>query len=114
MQALFFDNSDYLIEVLDEEFLKLRESRLETSLIHAYERTDMGKRVTLEFKENEGTDGIKLIILPKNAQSWEEIQRIQIKIDEEAYQQVRKRGLFGTRYTGGAKIDIQIVPAYIT
>lgn len=112
MQALFFENSDYLIEVLTEEFLGLHESRLETSLRHAYEGTDMGKVVSLELMENEGFDGIELIRLPKNAKSWEEIQRIKVKINNRAYQYVIERGIFGTRYNADAKIDIQIVPEY--
>ncbi len=113
MQALFFDNMDYLIEVLDKEFLKLQESRLETSLRHAYEGTDMRKGVSLELMENEGYDGIELKHLPVDAQSWEEIEHVRIRINDRAYLYVRARGKFGTRYSD-AKIDIQIVPEYTT
>ncbi len=112
MQTLFFDNSDYVVELLNIEFAKLRQSGLEGSLRHAERGIDLGKRVTLKFEENKRTDGIELTPIPKDAWSWEEIREIQIRINERAYERVGERGWFGTRYNADAKVDIKIVQGY--
>lgn len=103
-----FDGQDYML-MLDKktrEFQGLRQGRLEAPLTEHWEDKDLGKIVSLELADNNGSDGIELEYLPDGAESWEAIQRVQVKMNERAYGYVRERGQFGTRYNGSDKIEI--------
>ena len=113
MRAVFFENMDYLLQVLEEEFKKLPSNPLEASLRPAFSEGDLGKRVVLEFEDNSQPDGIDLRYLPENAQSFDEIKEIRVRMNGRAYQLIQARRKFGTRYNGSEKVDIEIVSNYI-
>ena len=91
-----------------EELTQLhRGKKLEASLTQPFDGEDLGKIVSLEFSENNAIDGIELRYLPEGAESWKEIQRVQVKVNDRAYNHIKQRGQFGTRYSGlGDKIEI--------
>lgn len=102
-----FDGQDYML-ILDkdqDELLSLWKGKLEAYLTEAFGDKDLGKIVTLELGENKGSDGIEVKYIPKN-EIWENIQRIQVKMNKDAYNHVNQRGNFGTRYGIGDKIEI--------
>ncbi|MEK6898373.1 MAG: hypothetical protein AABX28_03385 [Nanoarchaeota archaeon] len=109
MRAILFGNTDYLLQVYEGEFELLPRQCLETQLQLAFRDDDLGKKVVLRYKDNPQSDGIDLRYLPENAQSSDEIQEIEIDISSRAYNLIRERGKFGTRYNGSDKIDIEIV-----
>ncbi len=108
MKAMF-DGQDYML-ILDKEtgeLEQLHQRKLEATLTEPWGDEDLGKIVSLELADNNGSDGIELKNLPENAESWEAIKQVQIKINESAYSHVKERGRFGTRYGGiGNKIEI--------
>ncbi|MBS3090107.1 hypothetical protein J4461_04515 [Candidatus Pacearchaeota archaeon] len=86
---------------------RLREGKLEAPLKKAWELDKYsGKTVSLELTNTDAIDGIELKYLPDNAENWEAIQRVQVKLDNWAYNHVREYGQFGTRYNGSDKIEI--------
>lgn len=104
-----FDGQDYMLmlERRTQEFQKLRQGKLEAPLKQAWEPDkDLGKVVSLELAENDGMDGIELRHLPEDAESWEAIQRVQVKLNDRAYNHVMQYGQFGTRYNGSDKVEI--------
>ena len=108
MKAIF-DGADYslMLERRTQELRKLRQGKLEAPLQQAFEPDkDLGKVVSLELAENDATDGIELKYLPEGSESWEAIQRIQVKLADRAYNHVMQYGQFGTRYNGSDKIEI--------
>ena len=108
MKAIF-DGQDYLLmlERRTSELLKLRQGRIEAPLREAFQpNNDLGKVVSLELADNDGSDGIELKYLPDGAKNWEAIRRVQVKINSRAYRFVEERGQFGTRYGMGDKIEI--------
>jgi len=88
------------------ELQGLRQGKLEASLTEHWGDKDLGKIVSLELADNNGSDGIELKYLPDGAESWEAIQIVQVRINERAYSHVETRGRFGTRYGIGDKIEI--------
>jgi hypothetical protein len=103
-----FDGQDYML-MLDRskrELQRLRQEKFEAPLTEHWGNKDLGKVVSLEFADNSGNDGIELKYLPEGAESWEAIQRVQIKVNERAYSHVKERRQFGTRYNGSDKIEI--------
>jgi len=103
-----FDGQDYML-ILDrktQELQGVRQGKLEAPLTEHWGDKDLGKLVSLELADNNGSDGIELKYLPEGAESWEAIQRVQVRINERAYSHVRERGQFGTRYGMGDKIEI--------
>jgi len=103
-----FDGQDYML-MLDRnkgELQGLRQGKLEAPLTEHWGDKDLGKVVSLELVDNNGSDGIELKYLPEGAESWEAIQRVQVKMNERAYTYVRGRRQFGTRYNGSDKIEI--------
>ncbi|MDP3026341.1 MAG: hypothetical protein Q8N63_01435 [Nanoarchaeota archaeon] len=103
-----FDGQDYML-MLDkkmDELQRLRKEKLEAPLTEHWGDKDLGKTVSLELADNNGSDGIELKYLPNGAESWEAIQRVQVKLNERAYSHIRGRGQFGTRYNGSDKIEI--------
>ena len=103
-----FDGQDYML-ILDkkaQELQGLRQKKLEATLTEDFGDEDFGKLVSLELADNNGSDGIELKYLPEGAESWEAIQRIQVRMNERAYIHVETRGRFGTRYGMGDKIEI--------
>ena len=103
-----FDGQDYMLilEKKTQELQRLRQGKLEAPLTEHWGDKNLGKIVSLELADNNGTDGIELKYLPDDAESWEAIQRVQVKVDERAYRHIRGRGRFGTRYNGSDKIEI--------
>lgn len=71
--------------------------RLERELYWVGENDKLGKLVSLELAEVNAGDGLEVEYLPKDA-SWEEVQRIQVKISEEAFQLLRERSAFKAKY----------------
>ncbi|HLC80606.1 MAG TPA: hypothetical protein VJG31_02435 [Candidatus Nanoarchaeia archaeon] len=103
-----FDGQDYLL-ILDkktDELTRLRQEKLEALLTKLWEDNDLGKVISLEFADNNGNDGIELKYLPEGAESWEAIRKVQVRVNEWAYNHIRDRGQFGTRYGIGDKIEI--------
>lgn len=105
-----FDEQDYML-ILDRDTQELEQlyqkQTLETPLTQPFDGEDLGKIVSLALSENNVIDGIQLKYLPDKAQNWETILRIEIKINERAYNHIKQRGQFGTRYDSlGNKIDI--------
>ena len=105
-----FDGQDYML-IFDKdagEFRQLRRgSQFEAPLTRPFQGDDLGKVVSVEFSDNNEPDGIELRYLPGTAQSWEEIQRVHVKINVRAYNHIEERGTFGTRYDSiGNKIEI--------
>ncbi len=105
-----FDEQDYML-ILNKEAEELNQLRrgktLEASLTQPFDGEDLGKVVSISFSENNAIDGIELKYLPDNAASWGAILTIQVKINNWAYNHVKQRGQFGTRYDGlGNKIEI--------
>ncbi len=103
-----FDGQDYMI-MLDKEKRELqglRQGKFEAPLTEHWGDKDLGKVVSLELADNNGSDGIELKYLPDGAESWEAIQRVQVRMNERAYSHVETRGQFGTRYNGSDKIEI--------
>jgi hypothetical protein len=105
MKSLF-DGQDYMLMLEDQEMKKLRQSKLEAQLKELFGGADLGKLVTLELGENDGSDGIKLVYLPEDANGWDEIKQVYIKINAWAYKHIEERKEFGTRYNGSDKITI--------
>ena len=107
MKALF-TGQDYLLFLDKEnsELQRLRKERFEAKLTFQGERKDLDKIVSIELADNNAIDGIELKYLPSDAESWEAIKRVQVKINERAYKHVEQRGVFGTRYNGSDKIEI--------
>ena len=103
-----FDGQDYMLMLAKEkrELQGLRQERLEAPLTEHWGDKDLGKVVSLELADNHGSDGIELKYLPEDAESWEAIQQVQVKMNERAYSHVETRGQFGTRYGMGDKIEI--------
>ena len=103
-----FDGQDYMIMLNKEksELQGLRQGGLEAPLTEHCGDKDLGKIVSLELADNNGSDGIGLKYLPDGAESWEAIQRVQVRMNERAYNHVEERGQFGTRYGMGDKIEI--------
>jgi len=103
-----FDGQDYTL-ILDKaqgELRRLKEASLETQLKDHWSDQNLDKKVILQLGENNGPDGIELAYTPENAVSWEAIQEVNVTINENAYDFVRQRGEFGTRYNGSDKIMI--------
>ena len=103
-----FDGQDYML-MLDkktQELQGLRQRKLEAPLTEHWGDKDLGKLVSLELADNSGSDGIELKHLPESAKSWEAIKIIQVKVNERAYNFIKERGNFGTRYNGSDKIEI--------
>jgi hypothetical protein len=104
-----FDGQDYII-MLDKKTQELQQlqkgKKLEASLEQPYDKKSLKKVVSLELASNEAIDGIELKYLPEEAENWEEIQKVQVKLNDWAYNHVMQRGQFGTRYNGSDKIDI--------
>ena len=99
---------DYML-MLDKaknELEELRQKKLEAQLTEAWGDEDLGKLVTLELIDNNGPDGIELTYFPENPESWEAIQRVQVRVNERVYSHIKQRGGFGTRYGMGDKIEI--------
>ncbi len=103
-----FDGQDYMLMFDKEkrELKRLRQGKLEAPLTEYWGDKDLGKVVSLELADNNGSDGIELKYLPDGAESWEAIQRVQVRMNERAYSHVETRGQFGTRYNGSDKIEI--------
>ena len=103
-----FDGQDYLItlEQKSQDFQKLQQEKLEASLTELFTYKNLNKMLSLELTENNAIDGIELKHLPDSAESWEAIQIIQVKVNKRAYNYIRERGQFGTRYNGSDKIEI--------
>ena len=103
-----FDGQDYMfmLDTKKGELQGLRQGRIEAPLTEHWGDKDLGKVVSLELAENTGSDGIELKYLPENAEGWEAIQRIQVRVNEGAYRHITERGQFGTRYNGSDKIEI--------
>ena len=107
MKAIF-DGQDYIL-MLDkktQELQGLQQRKFEAPLTERWGDKDLGKLVSLELADNSGSDGIEIKYLPEGAESWEAIQRIQVRINKRACSYVRERGQFGTRYNGSDKIEI--------
>ena len=107
MKAIFV-GQDYMI-MLDKdknELDRLRQEKLEAPLTEDPEGKDLEKIVTLELADNDGPDGIEVKYMPVDAESWEKIQRVQVRVNKRAYGHIRQRGTFGTRYGMGDKIEI--------
>jgi len=103
-----FDGQDYML-MLDkktQELQELRQRKIESPLTEHWGDKDLGKLVSLELADNNGSDGIELKYLPEDAESWEAIKRVQVKINYRAYDHVIERGQFGTRYNGSDKIQV--------
>ena len=103
-----FDGQDYslMLDKEEKELQRLKQEKFEAPLVEHWGSKDLGKVVSLELADNTGNDGIELKYLPEDAENWEAIQRVQVKINEKAYNYVNERGRFGTRYGGGDKIEI--------
>jgi hypothetical protein len=103
-----FNGQDYFLflEKKNEEIIKVKKIKLETKLTEPFRGVELKKRVTLEYCENDGPDGIELKYTPNNPNSWEAILEINIKINGRAYNHLLERGNFGTRYNGSDKIQI--------
>ncbi len=103
-----FGGKDYTF-MLDkdlDELQGLRQGKLEAPLTEHWGGKDLGKIVSLEIADNDGSDGIELKYLPEDAENWDAIQRVQVKMNERAYDYVGERGQFGTIFDGSNKIDI--------
>src|SRR5271157_6016175 len=98
---------DYTI-VLDEdlqELQKLRQGkRLEANLMS--DGKDSGKLVSLELAENDGKYGIKLRHMPDDAESWERVREVQVKVNKRAYRNIINSGHFGIKYDGLYEVEI--------
>lgn len=103
-----FDGQDYLLTLNREtqDLQELQKKGLEAQLTEQWGTEKLGKLVTLELADNNGSDGIELKYTPCDAESWEAIQGIQVKINNQAYNYIKERGQFGTRYNGSDKIEI--------
>ena len=108
MKAIF-SGQDYII-MLDEKTQELQQlqqgKKLEASLEQPYDKKSLKKVISLELASNEAIDGIELKYLPEKAGNWEEIQKVQVKLNNWAHNHVMQRGQFGTRYNSSDKIDI--------
>lgn len=103
-----FDGQDYML-MLDkktQELQRLCQGKLEAPLTEHWGDKDLGKVVSLELADNNGSDGIELKYLPEGAEGWEAIKIVQVRMNERAYSYVKTRGRFGTRYGMGDKIEI--------
>ena len=96
--------------MLDKKTQELQQlqkgKKLEALLEQPYDEKSLKKVVSLELASNEAIDGIELKYLPEEAENWEEIKKVQVKLNDWAYNHVMQRGQFGTRYNGSDKIDI--------
>ena len=95
--------------ILDKEkseLLGLRQGKLEAPLTEHWRDKDLGKIVSLELADNGWRDGIELKYLPDSAENWEAIQKVQVRMNERAYNHVETRGEVGTRYGMEDKIEI--------
>ena len=105
-----FDGQDYLLVLSkeSEELQKLLRTKLETPLKMHFTCEDLGKILTLEFKNNDGPDGIyvKYFHSPENAKGWDKVIEIAVKINEKAYSHIAKNSRFGTRYSSNGVIEI--------
>tara|TARA_Y100000310_G_scaffold249029_1_gene255037 strand:- start:393 stop:740 length:348 start_codon:yes stop_codon:yes gene_type:complete len=103
-----FDGEDYMLmlDIETQELQRLRQEKFEAPLTEHWGGEDLDKTVSLEFEDNNGMDGIELKYLPEGVMGWEAIKRVQVKVNERAYNHIRERGQFGTRYNGSDKIEI--------
>ncbi len=103
-----FDKQDYQITLqgADNNILRLPSGKLTATLEEHGSFENLGKVVRLELVENKGTDGIELQYLPEGTGGWNEVEEILVRMNNSAYQKVRERGKFGTRYNGSDKIEI--------
>ncbi len=106
-----FDGMDYTL-FLNPETREMQRlgtgEKLEAPLKEHWGDKDLGKVVSLELAENRATDGIEFKQFPEDAENWEAIQKIQVRLNGRAYNHVRSHGQFGTRYNGSDKIEILI------
>ena len=103
-----FAGQDYTL-MLDKEkreLQRLPDEILEAPLTEHWGDKDLGKLVTLELNDTNRSDGIELRYFPEDAESWEAIQKVQVKINERARNNLITMGRIGTRYNGSDKIDI--------
>ncbi len=108
MKALF-DGQDYILMLQREnqELLQLKQgNKLTAKLTRPWGGGDLDKIATLELKENTEIDGIELKYIPENADNWEAIEEVRIRLNNRAYSFIGERGEFGTRYNGSDKIRI--------
>lgn len=103
-----FDGQDYTLFLNQEtrEIQKLRQEKLGAPLKEYWGDKDLRKIVSLELAENNATDGIEFKQFPEDAENWEAIQRIQVRVNGRAYNHILQYGQFGTRYNGSDKIEI--------
>ena len=106
-----FDGQDYMLFLAsnERELQKLQQGKLGAPLTQAWQPDkDLEKVVSLELAENNGIDGIELKHLPDGAENWEAIKRIQIKLNNKAYNHIMQYEQFGTRYNGSDKVEIVV------
>ena len=115
-----FDGQDYTfyLDQKENELERVRTQSLEAQLVKPFGQGDWGKRAVLEFGENNGSDGIRLEFFPPEAEGvFDRITEVRVKMNQRAWDYVRERGQFGTRYLGGDKIEIinrlPCVPAFV-
>lgn len=103
-----FDGQDYFcfLDREQDELRKLMKEALSAPLKQAWEEKELGKTVILRYGENNGPDGIDLQFLPDGAESWNDIEQVQVTVSQRAYNHIEERGRFGTRYGMGNKIEI--------
>jgi hypothetical protein len=104
----FFDGQDYIL-ILDkaiQELEKLHQHNIKAPLKQYCGSENLDKLVRLGLNENDEIDGIEVTFLPKGFNGWESIERIEVNINNKAYEHIKTKGKFGTRYNGSDKIEI--------
>jgi hypothetical protein len=108
MKAIF-DGQDHtiMLERASHELLQLKQGKkLTAKLTRPWGGAEWDKIASLELKENKAIDGIELMYLPEDAENWEVIEQVRVRLNNRAYNFIEERGEFGTRYNGEDKIKI--------
>ncbi len=104
MKALF-DGLDYhlILDSAKRELNRLlmttpKKARITAALRDFHSRKELGPRVSLELGDTNHADGIELTLIPENARNNEEIEKVRVVIDQQAYDILCRTGFAVSTY----------------